>query len=182
MKNLIKKYWFLVAVVIANLFTFIFYPQTGITALSFTGKKLSQLPVYAHADFCLVKLLFSRGCTVCAHHKTRRQCLCTTGGHLLNTVRKRYQNSLKNRGAFGRCWPSRPVFFIVRLAIMPHTALKIFPCLHVALLFRNKVKNKTTYYSNCQRNSKHERPYNYGCRTKVKLEISHMNYCANQFN
>jgi len=38
MKKLIKKYWFLAAVVIANLFTLIFYPQTGITALSFTGK------------------------------------------------------------------------------------------------------------------------------------------------
>jgi len=38
MKKLIKKYWFLAAVVISNLFALIFYPQTGITALSFTGK------------------------------------------------------------------------------------------------------------------------------------------------
>lgn len=38
MKKLIKKYWLLTAVIATNLITLIFYPQTGIDALSFTGK------------------------------------------------------------------------------------------------------------------------------------------------
>lgn len=38
MKKIIKKYWFLAAVVTANLITLIFYPHIGTDALRFTGK------------------------------------------------------------------------------------------------------------------------------------------------
>lgn len=38
MKKLLKKYWFLAAVIIVNLAVLIFQPQMGITALRFTGK------------------------------------------------------------------------------------------------------------------------------------------------
>lgn len=38
MKKIVKKYWLLAAVILANLFTLIFYSQTGTNALSFTGK------------------------------------------------------------------------------------------------------------------------------------------------
>ena len=38
MKKLLKKYWFLSAVIVANLITLFFLPQTGIDALRFTGR------------------------------------------------------------------------------------------------------------------------------------------------
>ena len=38
MKKLIKKYWFLLAVVVLNIGVMIFQPQTELTALRFTGK------------------------------------------------------------------------------------------------------------------------------------------------
>lgn len=40
MIKFLKKYWFLAAVVIVNLFVLILQPQTEITALQFTGKNL----------------------------------------------------------------------------------------------------------------------------------------------
>ncbi len=40
MKKRIKKYWFLGAVLVANLATLLFAPQTGIEALTFTGSNL----------------------------------------------------------------------------------------------------------------------------------------------
>jgi len=38
MTKLLKKYWFLSAVIVANLIALVFQPQTGIDALRFTGK------------------------------------------------------------------------------------------------------------------------------------------------
>jgi len=54
MKKIIKKYWFLAAVIAVNLLALLFYPQTGIDALSFTGKNfLNFLFMLAPIFICI---------------------------------------------------------------------------------------------------------------------------------
>jgi len=57
MKNTVKKYWFLLAVVIVNLFVFMFYPQKGITALHFTGKNCLNFLFMLTPIFICVNLM-----------------------------------------------------------------------------------------------------------------------------
>ncbi|MDK2950955.1 MAG: hypothetical protein PWQ77_620 [Kosmotogales bacterium] len=57
MKKTVKKYWFLLAVVIVNLFVLLFYPQKGITALHFTGKNCLNFLFMLMPIFICVNLM-----------------------------------------------------------------------------------------------------------------------------